>query len=107
MTTDGKIMPCERIEHKHALGCIDDEVQLDFDAIAEKFNRYYDKMNRLCLSCSYATYCGRCMFNCSVEQPQPDCSRHCDQNEFLQKLSDNIAYMEDHPEIHHKHITEI
>lgn len=107
LSTDGKILPCERIEHKFALGYINDDVILDFQAIAERFNRFYDKMNRLCLSCYYAKSCGKCMFYCKVDEPRPVCNQYCDQKDFLGKLSDNISYMEDKPEIYYKHITEI
>jgi len=107
LATDGKILPCERIEHKFSLGHIKDEVILDFKAIAERFNRYYDKMNRLCLSCSNAKFCKKCMFYCKVEEPQPVCNQYCSQDDFLRKLSDNIGYMEDKPGIYYKHVTEI
>jgi uncharacterized protein len=107
MAADGKILPCERIDHKFALGHIDDDVILDFKAIAERFNRFYDKMNRLCLSCYFAKSCGKCMFNCKVDETQPVCDQYCDQEEFLRKLSDNIGYLEDKPEIYYKHIFEL
>lgn len=107
LAADGKILPCERIDHKFALGHIYDDVILDFKEIAERFNRFYDKMNRLCLSCSNSKSCGKCMFTCKVDENHPVCDQYCNQEDFLRKLSDNIGYMEDKPEIYFKHITEL
>ncbi|MCP5049611.1 MAG: radical SAM peptide maturase [bacterium] len=107
LSTDGKILPCERIEHKFSLGHINDEVELDFKAISERFNGFYDNMNRLCLSCANASSCNKCMFYCKVEEPHPVCDHFSSQKDFLQKLSDNIEYLEDKPGIYVKHITEL
>lgn len=106
LSTDGKILPCERIDHKYALGYVGDEVILDFGAVAGEFNRYYDKMNRLCLSCANAANCKKCLFSCGVEEPNAVCKQYCDEKDFLTKLSGNIGYMEDKPGIHYKHLTE-
>jgi uncharacterized protein len=109
LATDGKILPCERIEHKFAFGYINDndEVVLDFKAIAERFNRYYDNMSSLCSTCSNANFCGRCMFSCKVDENKPVCIQYCDRESFFRRLSQDIGYMEDKPGILYKHITEI
>lgn len=107
LSTEGKILPCERIDQKFALGHIDNEVELDFKAIAERVNRYFANMTRLCLSCAHARFCKKCMFYCKVEEARPVCNQFCTQEDFLQELSDNIGYIEDKPEIYYKHITEI
>lgn len=107
LSTDGKILPCERIEHRFAFGYVKDDVILDFQAIAETFNRFCDNMNRLCLSCAHAKSCKKCFFSCKVNESRPVCNHYCDQLDFLRKLSDNIGYIEDRPEIYYKHLTEI
>ncbi|MCP5049371.1 MAG: hypothetical protein GY940_19530 [bacterium] len=107
LATDGKILPCERIEHKFALGHINDDVELDFEAIAATFNGFYDKMNRLCRSCFNSKSCNKCMFYCKVEEPNPLCNHYCSEKDFPQKISDNIGYLEDKPGIYVKHITEL
>ncbi len=107
LSTDGRILPCERIEHKFALGHIKDDVILDFNEIADKFNRFCDKMSRLCNSCYNAKSCKKCMFYCKVDEPDPGCNHYSSQKDFLQKLSDNIGFLEDKPGIYLKHITEL
>lgn len=107
MATDGKILPCERIEHKHALGYVDTEVHLDFEEMARTLNRYYDKINWLCHTCANAKSCQKCLFNCKIDEARPTCNLYCSPKDFLKELSDNIGYMEDKPEIYCKHLREI
>lgn len=107
LTTDGKILPCERIDHKYALGHVEDRVILDFQAVADTFNHFFDNMAGLCASCANARYCKKCMFTCRVEKKHPVCNSYSGQKDFMQKLSDNIRYMEDRPGVYHKLITEI
>ena len=89
------------------LGQVDGDVVLDFKGIAQRFNRYYDKMNTLCLNCSNADFCKKCLFYCNVENAQPVCNQYCNQTEFLGKLSDNTGELEEKHNIYYKHLTEI
>ena len=107
LSTDGRILPCERIQHKYALGYVGERVSLDFQEVADTFNRYYDNMMQLCRSCASAAFCKKCMFSCKVEKPVPQCNLYFGRDEFLRKLAENIRYVEDRPEIYFKHITEI
>ncbi|UCH94483.1 MAG: radical SAM peptide maturase [Candidatus Aminicenantes bacterium] len=107
LSTDGRILPCERIEHKFSFGYINDNVILDFEAIAERYNRFLGNMNQLCLSCSNAKSCKKCMFFCKCEEPYPVCNNYSSPKDFLQKLSDNVGYLENKPEIYFKHLMEL
>ena len=47
VTVNGKILPCERIGQQFALGIVSEEsVNLDLQAIANKYNAYYAKMEK-------------------------------------------------------------
>lgn len=107
MATDGKILPCERIEHRYAFGYVGDEVVLDFKGIADRLNGYFENMKQLCLSCFRAVSCQKCIFYCDAEQKKPNCNVYCNQKEFLNRLAKDITFMENNPEIYYKHITEI
>jgi uncharacterized protein len=107
ISTDGKILPCERIEHKYALGHVEDRVILDFQAIADMYNQFYDNMAGLCGACSDSKCCKKCMFYCSPSKAKPICDHYPGQSDSLKRLSENICYMEDRPEIYYKHLTEI
>jgi uncharacterized protein len=107
LSTDGRILPCERIQHKYALGHVGETVMLDFQDVADTFNRFYDNMVQLCGTCANAAFCKKCMFTCGVEKPKPLCSHYLGQKEFLRKLTENICYVEDRPEVYFKHLTEL
>ncbi|MFQ7087655.1 MAG: hypothetical protein ACLRTD_24790 [Bacteroides sp.] len=65
VTVTGKILPCERIGQQFALGKVtaDSGVELDLEAIADKYNTYYAKMENQCSKCYKAESCIQCIFN--------------------------------------------
>ena len=107
LSTDGRILPCERIDHKYALGHIKDKVILDFQDVADIFNKFYDNILQLCRSCSISKFCKKCMFTCNVDKNNPVCNLYLGKKDFLKKLSENICYVEDRPYVYFKHINEI
>ncbi|MCP5050704.1 MAG: radical SAM peptide maturase, partial [bacterium] len=63
VTVNGKIMACERISPVYKLGDVDAQgVHIDFEAAAEKYNRWYDKMEKQCSVCYNADLCAQCLF---------------------------------------------
>jgi len=63
VTSDGKILPCERIGHQFALGNISvDDINIDFNNIADKYNNYYNTIFAKCKKCLFKLACGQCMF---------------------------------------------
>ena len=52
VTVNGKILPCERIGHQFSLGHITpEEIVLDIQGIADKYNGYYSRMEKRCGTC--------------------------------------------------------
>ena len=63
ITVNGKILQCERIDHKYFLGIIkNNRVILDFDEIAKSFNKDVFKFISQCTSCSIKARCNRCIY---------------------------------------------
>ena len=63
ITVNGKILPCEKINHEFALGQIyDDHFDFDFDKVVQKQNGYLKKIEKQCTKCSKATNCGYCIY---------------------------------------------
>jgi uncharacterized protein len=53
LATDGKILPCERIEHDFEMGYVhDDNVELDYKHVADLHNHYTSKCASQCISCA-------------------------------------------------------
>lgn len=64
ITVGGKIMPCERIGYQYFLGIIKDgEIDIDFEAIAKKYNEYYTMSENICKCCAARKSCLCCMYN--------------------------------------------
>jgi uncharacterized protein len=63
LTTQGDILPCERIDHIFTLGRVENGiVNLDFHEIAKKYNGYYKKLKSQCQGCYTHSSCKQCLF---------------------------------------------
>lgn len=84
ITVNGKILPCEKINHKFYLGKIEDEkLIMNFEAIAEKYNRYYEKMHKQCKVCFSQKTCGKCLFNFEdIEKENFRCNSYMSKDSF-------------------------
>jgi len=84
VTVNGKLLPCERIGHQFALGEITDtEVKLDIEAIAQKYNRYYTKINKQCAVCYNKKTCIQCIYNLpDIDKPKVVCHGFMSKKDF-------------------------
>lgn len=76
ITVTGNIMPCEKIGYNYSIGKITDEiVSLDYDAIADIYNKYYEIANKRCKYCKEQRACLTCIFYSGMlDNPQqPKC----------------------------------
>ncbi|MDR2125365.1 MAG: radical SAM peptide maturase [Prevotellaceae bacterium] len=63
VTSDGKILPCERIGHQFEMGTVSaDKVNIDFQKIADRYNDAYSNIYERCKKCMFQFGCGQCMF---------------------------------------------
>lgn len=67
ITVGGKILPCERIGYQYYLGLINEgQIEIDFNAIACKYNEYYSRAEKECKLCADRKTCLCCMFNTGI-----------------------------------------
>lgn len=108
MTVNNKIYPCERIGHQFALGeVMDDEVKIDCEIIAEKYNVYYDSVRKECVGCYHKRYCTQCMFDIKGLGKIPVCGQKGNKqmfNEFIQK---NMNILTRQPKLYKRIMEEI
>lgn len=79
MTVNNKIFPCERIGHQFSLGEVtDQEVKIDCEKIAKKYNDYYDSLRTQCKKCYYKKHCKQCMFSIQHLGQNPICDKAAD-----------------------------
>lgn len=60
----GTIMPCEMISYRFGFEAIkNDSVKIDYQAIADVYNTYFEQIEKKCRKCSDYEGCQCCMFN--------------------------------------------
>lgn len=107
ITVNGKILPCERIGHQHALGEINDnEIILNNEAIAEKYNAYYSKMEKQCEKCHNKKACTQCIFNLDIEN-KPICRGFMNDELFKRYIDSQMAFFEKNPEAYFKLMNDV
>ncbi len=98
ITTDGKILPCEKISQEHVLGQINDfEIDIDPNKIAKKYNFYYEKLSKQCQICYRQYACTQCMFFLRDIKKDVKCSAFMNKIDFVKYLYENLSFMEKYP----------
>mgnify|MGYP000016599739 FL=1 len=104
VTVTGKILPCERIGQQFALGKVtaDSGVELDLEAIADKYNTYYAKMENQCSKCYKAESCIQCIFNLNNLDTCPVCYGFTSKQAFEIYKAKQIDFLRKHPEEYYR-----
>jgi uncharacterized protein len=99
ITTNGKILPCERISQVYYLGKVDGNgVRLDFNEIADKYNSYYKKMMKRCNRCSNGYSCMLCIFTLNLNEDNLKCNNFKSEDKFNLNLYQSISLLEETPQ---------
>lgn len=103
ITVNGKIMPCERIGQQFALGRVTSSgVELDLDAISDKYNAYFTKLERQCSKCYKADSCIQCIFNLNDLEGSPVCYGFTTEQAFVAYKERQMEFMRKHPEAYYR-----
>jgi uncharacterized protein len=103
VTVNNKILPCERIGHKYALGEISNSgVDINLSNIADKYNIYYSKMKKQCTSCKRIKSCVQCMFNLKNLETNPVCFGFMNEEKFESFTKNQMDFLKKHPEAYAK-----
>lgn len=97
ITVNGKILPCETVDHKFHLGTIKpNKINLNLEHIAIEYNRYYNSFSKVCNSCYRKKICRQCLFKFnSLEHPV--CHDFLGIENIKQVFSDYITFLCEHP----------
>lgn len=107
LNVNGKILPCERVPAFHVLGSVDEKgVQIDFDQIAEKYNRYFDRLHGQCSVCSATKKCSNCILQMDVQNGGFKCPAFTGPEDFKRFLSEGTGFLEQHPGLYKKIVKE-
>lgn len=96
ITTNGKIMVCEHIDHKYAVGRADSKgVHINVEEIADKYNeQYFNRITHLCKICYAQNTCSQCIFQTDIDKEPVKCKHFYTYAALSQQLAANLAYLE-------------
>lgn len=103
ITTQNKILPCEKISHKFALGSIENnKIKLDSVSIANLYNAIYKRMSKQCQHCYANRFCGVCFFDIKnidfSEMANYSCNAFYNRERMENKLCEIFSYAEANPQ---------
>ena len=108
ITVNGKILPCERIGQQFALGSVSESgVKLDLQAIADRYNTYYAKLDKQCSKCYDAPTCMQCIFNLNDLEGNPVCRGFMNEKAFSDYKSRQMDFFRKNPEAYYRIMEEV
>lgn len=95
ITVNNKILVCERIDQKYALGVVDKNgVNLDLREIADKYNKYHESLFEQCKNCYMVNGCHQCIFQLNGLGKKTVCSGHKNEKQMSAYLKNYIDLLE-------------
>lgn len=108
VTVNGKIMPCERIGQQFALGHISESgIELDLEAIADRYNICYGKLKKQCEKCYRFNSCIQCIFNLKNPDSNPVCHGFMGKEDFEKYREAQMDFLRRNPEEYYRIMEEI
>ena len=108
VTVNGKFLPCERIGQQFALGTVDENgVHLDLEAVAERYNNYFAKIDTRCGTCAIRKSCGQCIFNLKDIESNPVCNGYATPDDMRRYVEAQTDFIRRHPKDYYKIMEEI
>jgi len=101
LTNRNKLLPCEKINYKYAIGKVNDNIEIDFQEITQLYNYYYEYFHKFCQHCYSYRICGICIFQQNnienINREEFVCGRFQDQKVFKKKLHRIFSFLENYP----------
>lgn len=97
VTSDKRILVCEKINQKYELGRINEngKLEIDIDCIANKYNQYYQKMFANCKKCYMINGCNQCIFQLNdLDSPKPKCLMYKSEKDMIKYIKHHIDLLE-------------
>lgn len=109
LAVDGKILPCERIDHDFEVGYVhEDFVELDHKHVAERHNYYLSKVADRCLCCEASTFCFQCVYHIDdIRSKFPHCPNFYTPEKLNKEKEENFICLRKHPYYYKRILNEI
>lgn len=109
ITVNGKIIPCERIDHDFAVGFVhDDSVELDLQYAADRHNYFVSKYANQCQYCTHKRSCPQCVYQIDdIRECKTSCRSFFSEKLEQGKSKKQLEYLRKHPEIYGRILKEV
>ena len=109
LAVDGKILPCERIDHDFEMGYVQDHtVELSYEGIAEQHNNLLQKISSQCFRCAGYMNCFQCVYHIDdIRDTVPHCRSFCTVEKFNEERTQNMSYLRKNPGYYEKVLKEV
>ena len=108
ITVNGKILPCERIDHDFFYGTVyDDRMELDCKKVAEQHNDYVFKYVDQCRSCAITRQCHCVYQDDNIRKENANCHEFCDQQKFEEMTALNFDFLREYPHYYERVLNEV
>lgn len=108
ITVNGKILPCEKIDQKYALGYVTEKgIELDLEKVAKTYSNYYQKTKPVCERCYLKSFCSQCLFYMDNLEGKTKCPSFANEEYIRNYLSYYSNILRSHPELYKKVSTEL
>ena len=101
LTVKNKLLPCEKINFRYSLGKVNDNVEIDFQEIAQRYNYYFEHALDICERCYCYKFFGSCIFHFvnmdKLDSEDLNCDYFQDQENFEKTLYEYFSFLEKYP----------
>lgn len=98
VTSQGKILPCEKISHDFSYGKVDEErVNLNVSSVAKQYNEYIKTIERQCFACKAKDNCSQCIYELPNQNGNFYCSEIVTDKSIERNSSACLEYLRKHP----------
>lgn len=109
LTTNDKILVCERIHQNYVAGYIsNNKVIINEEQLASQYNKYYAKFSKQCDVCYNSKACQQCIFQLDdLDEENVVCPSFIGQGEFENMKNLYLSFLRTYPEIYERIMKEV
>ena len=109
ITVNGKILPCERINHQFSLGQVyEDRIELNEEYVANRYNYYDSKCVKQCVNCACNKFCPQCMYLIdNICKENTLCLNFRSNEDLIKRNEDIFNFLQEHPYYYKKILEEV
>ena len=101
LTNRNKLLPCEKVNYKYAMGKVNENIAIDIPEITRLYNSYFEHIKKFCQTCYAYRFCGVCLFQLNnldnINTEEFACERYQNQKVFKNRLHQIFSFLEKYP----------